>query len=41
MKIGIIDYGMGNTGSVTAALRRLGVEPLLTARSTCLMAAPP
>ncbi|MBI3524676.1 MAG: imidazole glycerol phosphate synthase subunit HisH [Betaproteobacteria bacterium] len=36
MKIGIIDYGMGNTGSVTAALRGLGAEPLLTASENLL-----
>jgi glutamine amidotransferase len=31
MKIGIVDYGMGNTGSVCTALTRLGATPVLTA----------
>lgn len=30
MSVAIIDYGAGNTQSVTFALQRLGVEPLLT-----------
>lgn len=30
MKIGIIDYGMGNTGSVSAALQHLGIEICLS-----------
>jgi len=36
MRIGIIDYGMGNTGSVAAALRRLGVKPVLAASEVLL-----
>ena len=32
MKTGIIDYGMGNLGSVTRALLRLGCEPEITDR---------
>ncbi|MCK9285617.1 MAG: imidazole glycerol phosphate synthase subunit HisH [Rhodocyclaceae bacterium] len=33
MKIGIIDYGMGNTGSVCAALTRLGAAAVLSSAS--------
>jgi glutamine amidotransferase len=30
MKIGIVDYGLGNVGSVRAAFQRLGVSTILT-----------
>ncbi|QQS40667.1 MAG: imidazole glycerol phosphate synthase subunit HisH [Acidobacteriota bacterium] len=30
MKVAIVRYNAGNTGSVTNALRRLGIEPLVT-----------
>ena len=39
MKVAIIDYGAGNIFSVQSALRRLGVEPILTADKEELMSA--
>ncbi|OCS87199.1 imidazole glycerol phosphate synthase subunit HisH [Caryophanon tenue] len=39
MKIGVIDYGMGNLFSVEQALKRLGVEVLVTADQQQLAAA--
>ncbi len=36
MKIGVIDYGMGNLFSVEQALKRLGVEVIVTADSRLL-----
>lgn len=32
MKVGIIDYGMGNLGSVSRALAAIGVHPVIAAR---------
>lgn len=39
MKVAIIDYGAGNIFSVQSALRRLGVEPVLTADKDELLSA--
>ena len=39
MKVAIIDYGAGNIFSVQSALRRLGVEPILTDDKPTLMTA--
>lgn len=39
MKVAIIDYGAGNIFSVQSALRRLGVEPILTADKSLLASA--
>ena len=39
MKVAIIDYGAGNIFSVQSALRRLGVEPVLTANKEELLSA--
>lgn len=36
MKIGVIDYGMGNLFSVEQALKRLGCEVVVTANETVL-----
>ena len=36
MKVAVIDYNAGNIRSVENALRRLGVEPLLTADHTII-----
>jgi len=39
MKVAIVKYNAGNTGSVATALRRLGVEPLITDQPNELAAA--
>ena len=39
MKVAIVKYNAGNTGSVANALRRLGVEPLITDQHNELAAA--
>jgi glutamine amidotransferase len=39
MKVAIVKYNAGNTGSVANALRRLGVEPLITDQPNDLSAA--
>ena len=36
MKIGVIDYGMGNLFSVEQALKRLGCEVIITADEKAL-----
>ena len=39
MKIAVVDYGIGNLGSVTKAFRRFGAEPLLSGDAAELSAA--
>ena len=39
MKIALVDYGGGNTGSVAIAFERLGLQPLLTADAAEIEAA--
>jgi imidazole glycerol-phosphate synthase subunit HisH len=39
LRIGIVDYGMGNRRSVEKALERVGAEPLLTADHAALRSA--
>jgi len=36
MKVGVIDYGVGNIGSVTRAVEQVGGEPVLVDRATDL-----